>query len=172
MTSFHENEAKTNFNDSNCILEKYIPKARHIEIQIFADKFGNVVHLFDRDCSLQRRQQKVIEEAPSPNLNNEIQHFLGELSVKAARAIKYLGAGTIEFIADIQNGIDKNKIYFMEMNTRIQVEHPVTEAITSTNLIDWQLKIANGEKLPVSQNDIKINGWAFEARLYLSLIHI
>ena len=160
------NEAKTNFNDSNCILEKYIPKARHIEIQIFADKFGNVVHLFDRDCSLQRRQQKVIEEAPSPNLNNEIQHFLGELSVKAARAIKYLGAGTIEFIADIQNGIDKNKIYFMEMNTRIQVEHPVTEAITSTNLIDWQLKIANGEKLPVSQNDIKINGWAFEARLY------
>ena len=160
------NEAKTNFNDSNCILEKYIPKARHIEIQIFADKFGNVVHLFDRDCSLQRRQQKVIEEAPSPNLNNEIQNFLGELSIKAARAIKYLGAGTIEFIADIQNGIDKNKIYFMEMNTRIQVEHPVTEAITSTNLIDWQLKIANGEKLPVSQNDIKINGWAFEARLY------
>jgi 3-methylcrotonyl-CoA carboxylase alpha subunit len=160
------NEAKTNFNDSNCILEKYIPKARHIEIQIFADKFGNVVHLFDRDCSLQRRQQKVIEEAPSPNLNKEIQNFLGELSVKAARAINYLGAGTIEFIADIQNGLDKNKIYFMEMNTRIQVEHPVTEAITSTNLIDWQLNIANGEKLPVSQNDININGWAFEARLY------
>ena len=138
-------EAKTNFKDKNCLLEKYIPKARHIEIQIFADKYGNVIHLFDRDCSLQRRQQKIIEEAPAPELNNEIRTFLGALCVQAAKLIKYEGAGTIEFIADIENGIDKNKIYFMEMNTRIQVEHSVTEAVTSTDLISWQLEIANGD---------------------------
>ena len=160
------NEAKTNFKDKSCLLEKYIPMARHIEIQIFADKFGNVIHLFDRDCSLQRRQQKVIEEAPSPHLSDEIRQFLGELSVKAAKFIKYEGAGTIEFIADIQNGLDIDKIYFMEMNTRIQVEHPVTEAITSTNLIAWQLEIANGLQLPVLQENLNINGWAVEARLY------
>jgi 3-methylcrotonyl-CoA carboxylase alpha subunit len=167
-SSFKEatSEAKTNFDDKNCILEKYISKARHIEIQIFADKYGNVIHLFDRDCSLQRRQQKVIEEAPSPQLSDEIRSFLGTLSVKAAKFIKYEGAGTIEFIADIEKGLDKNKIYFMEMNTRIQVEHPVTEAITSTNLISWQLEIANGSKLPKSQNDVKLNGWSIEARLY------
>ena len=122
--------------------------------------------MFDRDCSLQRRQQKVIEEAPSPHLSDEIREFLGELSIKAAKFIKYEGAGTIEFIADIQNGLDKDKIYFMEMNTRIQVEHPVTEAITSTNLITWQLEIANGLQLPVSQENLTLNGWAVEARLY------
>ena len=168
QSAFQEasNEAKTNFNDKNCLLEKYISNARHIEIQIFADKFGNVIHLFDRDCSLQRRQQKVMEEAPSPNLTDEIRNFLGDLSVQAARSIKYEGAGTIEFIADISKGIDKNKIYFMEMNTRIQVEHPVTEAITSTNLIKWQLDVANGLRLPLSQNEIKLKGWAIEARLY------
>ena len=160
------NEAKTIFNDKHCLLEKYIRKARHIEIQIFADKFGNVIHLFDRDCSLQRRQQKVIEEAPSPDLSDEIRNYLGELSVKAAQSIKYEGAGTIEFIADIGNGLNKSKIYFMEMNTRIQVEHPVTEAITSTDLITWQLEIADGKKLPALQNDINVNGWAIEARLY------
>lgn len=167
-SSFKEatSEAKTNFDDKNCILEKYISKARHIEIQIFADKYGNVIHLFDRDCSLQRRQQKVIEEAPSPQLSDEIRSFLGALSVKAAKFIKYEGAGTIEFIADVEKGLDKNKIYFMEMNTRIQVEHPVTEAVTSTNLISWQLEIANGSKLPKSQNDVKLNGWSIEARLY------
>ena len=167
-SSFKEatSEAKTNFDDKNCILEKYISKARHIEIQIFADKYGNVIHLFDRDCSIHRRQQKVIEEAPSPQLSDEIRSFLGTLSVKAAKFIKYEGAGTIEFIADIEKGLDKNKIYFMEMNTRIQVEHPVTEAITSTNLISWQLEIANGSKLPKSQNDVKLNGWSIEARLY------
>ncbi len=159
-------EAKTNFNDKNCLLEKYIPTARHIEIQIFADKYGNVIHLFDRDCSLQRRQQKIIEEAPSPKLNDEIRNFLGDISVKAVKSIKYEGAGTIEFIADIKDGLNKEKIYFMEMNTRIQVEHPVTEAVTSTDLIKWQLDIANGNKLPKSQNDIKLNGWSIEARLY------
>ena len=147
-------------------IEKYISKARHIEIQIFADKYGNVIHLFYRDCSLQRRQQKVIEEAPSPQLSDEIRSFLGTLSVKAAKFIKYEGAGTIEFIADVEKGLDKNKIYFIEMNTRIQVEHPVTEAVTSTNLISWQLEIANGSKLPKSQNDVKLNGWSIEARLY------
>ena len=159
-------EAKTNFKDKKCLLEKYIPKARHIEIQIFADKYGNVIHLFDRDCSLQRRQQKIIEEAPSPELSDDIRYLLGELSVKAVRSMKYEGAGTIEFIADIKNGIEKDKIYFMEMNTRIQVEHPVTEAVTSTDLITWQLEIANGNKLPKSQIDIKLNGWSIEARLY------
>ena len=160
------NEAKTNFQDQNCLIEKYIPFARHIEIQIFADKHGNVIHLFDRDCSLQRRQQKIIEEAPAPKIDEEIRNFLGEISVKAAKAIKYEGAGTIEYIADITNGLDKNKIYFMEMNTRIQVEHPVTEAITSTDLITWQIDIANGKKLPKLQNEIIIDGWAIEARLY------
>ena len=160
------NEAKTNFQDQNCLIEKYIPFARHIEIQIFADKHGNVIHLFDRDCSLQRRQQKIIEEAPAPKIDEEIRNFLGEISVKAAKAIKYEGAGTIEYIADIANGLDKNKIYFMEMNTRIQVEHPVTEAITSTDLITWQIDIANGKKLPKLQNEIIIDGWAIEARLY------
>ena len=160
------NEAKTNFQDQNCLIEKYIPFARHIEIQIFADKHGNVIHLFDRDCSLQRRQQKIIEEAPAPKIDEEIRNFLGEISVKAAKAIKYEGAGTIEYIADITNGLDKNKIYFMEMNTRIQVEHPVTEAITSTDLITWQIDIANAKKLPKLQNEIIIDGWAIEARLY------
>ncbi len=160
------NEAKTNFQDQNCLIEKYIPFARHIEIQILADKHGNVIHLFDRDCSLQRRQQKIIEEAPAPKIDEEIRNFLGEISVKAAKVLKYEGAGTIEYIADITHGLDKNKIYFMEMNTRIQVEHPVTEAITSTDLITWQIEIANGKKLPKLQNDIIIDGWAIEARLY------
>ena len=168
LSAFTEasNEAKTNFQDQNCLIEKYIPFARHIEIQIFADKHGNVIHLFDRDCSLQRRQQKIIEEAPAPKIDEEIRNFLGEISVKAAKALKYEGAGTIEYIADITHGLDKNKIYFMEMNTRIQVEHPVTEAITSTDLITWQIEIANGKKLPKLQNDIIIDGWAIEARLY------
>jgi 3-methylcrotonyl-CoA carboxylase alpha subunit len=160
------NEAKTNFQDKNCLIEKYIPLARHIEIQIFADKHGNVIHLFDRDCSLQRRQQKIIEEAPAPKIDDEIRSFLGDISVKAAKAIQYEGAGTIEFIADIKNGLDKNKIYFMEMNTRIQVEHPVTEAVTSTDLITWQLQIANGKKLPKLQDEVSLNGWSIEARLY------
>ena len=168
LTALEEasNEAKTNFKDKKCLLEKYIPKARHIEIQIFGDKYGNVIHLFDRDCSLQRRQQKIIEEAPCPELNKDIRTFLGDLSVKAARSIKYEGAGTIEFIADIENGIDKNKIYFMEMNTRIQVEHSVTEAVTSTDLITWQLEIANGNKISKSQKDIILKGSSIEARLY------
>ena len=160
------NEAKTNFKDKSCLIEKYIPFARHIEIQLFADNYGNVIHLYDRDCSLQRRQQKIIEEAPAYKIDEDVRNFLGDISVKAAKAIKYVGAGTIEYIADIENGLDKNKIYFMEMNTRIQVEHPVTEAITSTDLITWQLEIANGKRLPKLQNDIYLNGWSIEARLY------
>ncbi len=159
-------EASTNFNDKNILIEKYITKARHIEVQIFSDHHGNVVHFFDRDCTLQRRQQKIIEEAPSPKLNEEIRKFLGDLAVNALKSLDYQGAGTIEFIADITNGLNKNKIYFMEMNTRIQVEHPVTEKITSTNLIEWQLHIANGLTLPKSQNEIYLNGWSLEARLY------
>ena len=159
-------EASTNFNDKNILIEKYITKARHIEVQIFSDQHGNVVHFFDRDCTLQRRQQKIIEEAPSPKLNEEIRKFLGNLAVNALKYLDYQGAGTIEFIADIANGLNKNKIYFMEMNTRIQVEHPVTERITSTNLIEWQLHIANGLTLPKSQNEIYLNGWSLEARLY------
>ncbi len=159
-------EASTNFNDKNILIEKYITKARHLEVQIFSDQHGNVVHFFDRDCTLQRRQQKIIEEAPSPKLNEDTRKFLGDLAVNAMKSIDYQGAGTIEFIADITNGLNKNKIYFMEMNTRIQVEHPVTEKITSTNLIEWQLYIANGLKLPKSQNEIYLNGWSVEARLY------
>ena len=116
--------------------------------------------------SYKRRQQKIIEEAPAPKIDEEIRNFLGEISVKAAKALEYEGAGTIEYIADLTHGLDKNKIYFMEMNTRIQVEHPVTEAITSTDLITWQIEIANGKKLPKLQNDIIIDGWAIEARLY------
>ena len=159
-------EASTNFNDKNILIEKYITKARHIEVQIFSDHHGNVVHFFDRDCTLQRRQQKIIEEAPSPKLSEDIRKFLGDLAVNALKSFDYQGAGTIEFIADITNGLNKNKIYFMEMNTRIQVEHPVTEKITSTNLIEWQLHIANGLKLPKSQNEIYLNGCSVEARLY------
>ena len=135
-------------------------------MQIFSDQHGNVVHFFDRDCTLQRRQQKIIEEAPSPKLSEDIRKFLGDLAVNALKSLDYQGAGTIEFIADITNGLNKNKIYFMEMNTRIQVEHPVTEKITSTNLIEWQLHIANGLTLPKSQNEIYLNGWSLEARLY------
>ena len=159
-------EASTNFNDKNILIEKYITKARHIEVQIFSDHQGNVVHLFDRDCTLQRRQQKIIEEAPSPKLSEDIRKFLGDLAVNALKSLDYQGAGTIEFIADITDGLNKNKIYFMEMNTRIQVEHPVTEKITSTNLIEWQLHISNGLTLPKSQNEIYLNGWSLEARLY------
>ena len=140
-------EASTNFNDKNILIEKYITKARHIEVQIFSDQHGNVVHFFDRDCTLQRRQQKIIEEAPSPKLSEDIRKFLGDLAVNALKSLDYQGAGTIEFIADITDGLNKNKIYFMEMNTRIQVEHTITEEVIDYDLIKEQILIAAGEKI-------------------------
>jgi len=158
-------EASTNFNDKNILIEKYITKARHIEVQIFSDQHGNVVHFFDRDCTLQRRQQKIIEEAPSPKLSEDIRKFLGDLAVNALKSLDYQGAGTIEFIADITDGLNKNKIYFMEMNTRIQVEHPVTEYLSGVDLITQQILVAGGEKLQIKQSDIKLSGHAIECRI-------
>ena len=159
-------EAAASFGDDRVLIERYIANPRHIEVQIFADKSGNCVHLFERDCSLQRRHQKVIEEAPAPGLDAATRAAICDAAVKAAKAVNYVGAGTIEFIADASAGLDPDRIWFMEMNTRLQVEHPVTEAITGEDLVLWQLKIAAGEPLPKSQDEIAMNGWAFEARLY------
>ena len=153
-------EAKAAFSDDHLMLEKFITEPRHIEVQIFADEKGNIVHLFERDCSVQRRYQKVIEEAPAPNLSIETRKKLFEAALAAVRAINYVGAGTIEFIADA------NQFYFIEMNTRLQVEHSVTEAISGIDLVEWQIRIANGERLPLSQEEITQNGHAIEARLY------
>lgn len=135
-------------------------------MQVFGDRHGNIVHLFERDCSLQRRHQKVIEEAPAPGMTAEVRRAMGDAAVRAAQAIGYVGAGTVEFIADVTNGLWPDHFYFMEMNTRLQVEHPVTEAITGIDLVEWQLRVASGEPLPKKQADISMNGWAFEARLY------
>lgn len=159
-------EAEASFGDPACLIEKYVSHPRHIEIQVFADDHGNVVHLFERDCSLQRRHQKVIEEAPAPGMPNAMRDAMGEAAVKAARAIGYSGAGTVEFIADASEGLRLDRFWFMEMNTRLQVEHPVTEAITGVDLVDWQLQVASGARLPKTQDELSINGWAFEARLY------
>ena len=159
-------EAKSSFGDDKCIIERYITKPRHIEIQVFGDKAGNVVHLFERDCSLQRRHQKVIEEAPAPGMSAEMRKAMGDVAVRAAKAIGYSGAGTIEFVADVENGLRSDAFYFMEMNTRLQVEHPVTEFITGQDLVEWQFQVASGGTLPLSQDQLKINGWAFEARIY------
>lgn len=159
-------EAELVFGDGACLLEKYLPHARHIEVQIVADSHGNVVHLFERDCSVQRRYQKVIEEAPAPGLTEEEREYLGRIAVKAARAVGYRGAGTVEFIADIAKGFSVERCYFMEMNTRLQVEHPVTEAITGIDLVEWQLRVAAGEKLPLRQDQITRNGTAIEARIF------
>ncbi|WEX75651.1 acetyl/propionyl/methylcrotonyl-CoA carboxylase subunit alpha [Sinorhizobium numidicum] len=159
-------EAQAAFGDDHVLLEKYLTRPRHIEVQIFGDRHGNVVHLYERDCSLQRRHQKVIEEAPAPGMTAEMRRSMGDAAVKAAHAIGYVGAGTVEFIADVTNGLWPDQFYFMEMNTRLQVEHPVTEAITGIDLVEWQLRIAAGEPLPRKQADIGINGWSFEARIY------
>ncbi|MBY4610567.1 acetyl/propionyl/methylcrotonyl-CoA carboxylase subunit alpha [Rhizobium sp. 9T] len=159
-------EAAAAFGDDRVLIERYIANPRHIEVQVFADKLGNCVHLFERDCSLQRRHQKVIEEAPAPGLDAATRAAICEAAVKAARAVNYVGAGTIEFIADASSGLNPDRIWFMEMNTRLQVEHPVTEAISGEDLVLWQLKVASGEPLPKSQDEITMNGWAFEARLY------
>ncbi len=159
-------EAASSFGDDRVLLERYITAPRHIEVQIFGDTHGNVVHLFERDCSLQRRHQKVIEEAPAPGMDAQTRAAVCEAAVKAARAVDYVGAGTIEFIADGSEGLRADRIWFMEMNTRLQVEHPVTEAITGQDLVEWQLRVASGETLPLRQDELSIRGWAMEARLY------
>ncbi|ATQ42631.1 acetyl/propionyl/methylcrotonyl-CoA carboxylase subunit alpha [Caulobacter mirabilis] len=159
-------EAAASFGDDRVLLEKYVTRPRHIEVQVFGDSHGNVVHLFERDCSLQRRHQKVIEEAPAPGMDAATRAAVTEAAVKAAKAVNYVGAGTVEFIADASEGLKADRIWFMEMNTRLQVEHPVTEAITGQDLVEWQLRVASGEPLPLKQSDLAINGWAMEARLY------
>jgi len=159
-------EAASSFGDDRVLIEKYILSPRHIEVQVFGDTQGNVVHLFERDCSLQRRHQKVIEEAPAPGMDAATREAICTAAVKAAKAVDYVGAGTIEFIADASRGLRADGIWFMEMNTRLQVEHPVTEAITGQDLVEWQLRVASGEPLPLRQEDLRINGWAMEARLY------
>ena len=156
-----QKEAAAAFGNPGVYLEKFIEYFRHCEIQVLADRYGNVVHLGERDCTVQRRMQKLVEEAPSPALSPERRAEMGAAAVKAAQACNYEGAGTIEFIYDYQ----EDKFYFMEMNTRIQVEHPVTEMISGVDLVQQQLKIASGAKLPFTQDDIKLNGWAIECRI-------
>ena len=161
-----QREAAASFGNDHVLIEKYILSPRHIEVQVFGDSHGNVVHLFERDCSLQRRHQKVIEEAPAPGMDAATRAAVCAAAVRAAKAVQYEGAGTIEFIADGSEGLRADRIWFMEMNTRLQVEHPVTEAITGVDLVEWQLRVAAGEPLPCRQDDLTINGWAMEARLY------
>ncbi|NIJ20541.1 3-methylcrotonyl-CoA carboxylase alpha subunit [Sphingomonas naasensis] len=161
-----QREAASSFGDDRVLLEKYVLSPRHIEVQIFGDRHGNVVHLFERDCSLQRRHQKVIEEAPAPGMDPETREAICAAAVRAAQAVDYVGAGTIEFIADASAGLRADRIWFMEMNTRLQVEHPVTEEITRQDLVEWQLRVASGEPLPLRQDELAIHGWAMEARLY------
>ncbi|MBT5389071.1 MAG: acetyl/propionyl/methylcrotonyl-CoA carboxylase subunit alpha [Porticoccaceae bacterium] len=154
-------EARNSFNDDIMLVEKYLLTPRHVEIQVFCDAHGNALHLFERDCSVQRRHQKVIEEAPAPGMSETLRQQMGEAAIKAALAINYQGAGTVEFLLDTQG-----QFYFMEMNARLQVEHPVTEMISGQDLVEWQLRVACGQPLPCSQNQLKINGHAFEARIY------
>jgi 3-methylcrotonyl-CoA carboxylase alpha subunit len=161
-----QREAAASFGNDHVLIEKYILTPRHIEVQVFGDMHGNVVHLFERDCSLQRRHQKVIEEAPAPGMDEATRAELCAAAVRAAKAVDYVGAGTIEFIADASEGLRADRIWFMEMNTRLQVEHPVTEEITGVDLVEWQLRVASGEPIPLAQDELAINGWAMEARLY------
>ena len=161
-----QREAQSAFGDARVLIEKYITAPRHIEMQVFADTHGNAIHLNERDCSLQRRHQKVIEEAPAPGMSAALRAEMGNAAVAAAKACGYVGAGTIEFIADGAGGLKSGGFWFMEMNTRLQVEHPVTEAITGLDLVEWQFQIAAGEKLPLKQDQVPLNGHAVEARLY------
>uniref|UniRef100_A0A0D9Y189 Methylcrotonoyl-CoA carboxylase subunit alpha, mitochondrial n=1 Tax=Leersia perrieri TaxID=77586 RepID=A0A0D9Y189_9ORYZ len=157
-----QREAAASFGINTLLVEKYITQPRHIEVQIFGDQHGNVIHLYERDCSLQRRHQKIIEEAPAPNVTAQFRSHIGEAAVSAAKAVGYYSAGTVEFIVDTLSG----EFYFMEMNTRLQVEHPVTEMIVGQDLVEWQIRVANGERLPLTQEQVPLNGHAFEARIY------
>jgi 3-methylcrotonyl-CoA carboxylase alpha subunit len=159
-------EAAASFGDDRVLIEKYILRPRHIEVQVFGDSHGNVVHLFERDCSLQRRHQKVIEEAPAPGMDEATRAAVCGAAVKAAQAVDYVGAGHDRVHRRCVGRAAPDRIWFMEMNTRLQVEHPVTEEITGQDLVEWQLRVASGEKLPLRQDELKINGWAMEARLY------
>jgi len=156
-----QNEARSSFGDDAVFIEKFVEKPRHIEIQVFADQLGNVVYLFERECSIQRRHQKVVEEAPSAVLTSELRKKMGEAAVAVCRACKYEGAGTVEFLIDAHMNF-----YFLEMNTRLQVEHPVTEEITGQDLVEWQVRVARGERLPKLQDELTINGHAVEVRVY------
>ena len=155
-------ESEKAFGDGSVLLERYVRSPRHVEVQVFADHYGNAVYLYERDCSVQRRHQKIIEEAPAPNLSEALRAELGEAAVRAAKAVGYVGAGTVEFILDKED----LSFHFMEMNTRLQVEHPITEMITGTDLVEWQIRVASGEPLPLTQAQIKRKGHAFEARIY------
>ncbi|KAL9430982.1 hypothetical protein AB3S75_026220 [Citrus x aurantiifolia] len=157
-----QREAAASFGINTILLEKYITQPRHIEVQIFGDKYGKVLHLYERDCSVQRRHQKIIEEAPAPNVTHDFRALLGQAAVSAAKAVSYHNAGTVEFIVDTVS----DQFYFMEMNTRLQVEHPVTEMIVDQDLVEWQIRVANGEPLPLSQSEVPLLGHAFEARIY------
>ncbi|MFG6207611.1 acetyl/propionyl/methylcrotonyl-CoA carboxylase subunit alpha [Pseudomonas retamae] len=156
-----QREAQSSFGDSRMLVEKYLLKPRHVEIQIFADQHGHCLYLNERDCSIQRRHQKVVEEAPAPGLSAELRRAMGEAAVRSAQAIGYVGAGTVEFLLDA-----RGEFFFMEMNTRLQVEHPVTEAITGLDLVAWQIRVARGEALPITQEQVPLNGHAIEVRLY------
>lgn len=162
MLASAKREALSAFGNDTVLIERFIQRPRHIEVQVFGDMRGNVVHLFERDCSVQRRHQKIIEEAPAPGISEEFRKQLGQAAVNAAKAVEYVGAGTVEFIVDTTTG----DFFFMEMNTRLQVEHPVTEFVVGVDLVNWQLLVAQGERIPLLQQDIKLNGHAFEARIY------
>ncbi|MEI2384134.1 acetyl/propionyl/methylcrotonyl-CoA carboxylase subunit alpha [Breoghania sp. JC706] len=159
-------EAQNAFGDPRVLIEKFVTNPRHVEIQVFADGHGNAVHLFERDCSAQRRHQKVIEEAPAPGMSEEVRKAMGDAAVAAALAVGYVGAGTVEFIADGSKGLRADGFWFMEMNTRLQVEHPVTEFVTGTDLVEWQIRVASGEVLPMEQAQLTLSGHAVEVRLY------
>ena len=161
MLDAAKREAMKGFADDDMLIEKFLTQPRHVELQVFADSHGNAVHLNERDCSLQRRMQKVLEEAPAPGMSEEQRKLMGEAACDAARAVGYEGAGTVEFLLDTDNSF-----YFMEMNTRLQVEHPVSEMVTGQDFVEWQLRVAAGEPLPLAQDDVELKGHAIEARIY------